>query len=206
MGEMIDQAERTLDRGDRLQRVHVGEAGEPGHLLVQARVVLHRARAEREEAEVDGVVLLAEADVMAHRLRLGEARERELEFMKKEQELKSKAEELEIETQRKLTEEREKIKDEARKIEEQRSAQRESEHQMKVRELEKQLEDQKKLAEEMKRRAEQGSMQLQGEVQELALEDLLRTIMRVTGMSITRSIFPAGVSLSTTLGRNWASI
>src|SRR5580658_698202 len=40
--------------------------------------------------------------------------------------------------------------------------------------MEKQLDDQKKLAEEMKRRAEQGSMQLQGEVQELALEELLR--------------------------------
>ena len=37
----------------------------------------------------------------------------------------------------------------------------------------KQIEDNKKLAEEMKRKAEQGSMQLQGEVQELALEDLL---------------------------------
>ncbi|HMI01386.1 MAG TPA: DUF2130 domain-containing protein, partial [Pedobacter sp.] len=34
--------------------------------------------------------------------------------------------------------------------------------------------DQKKLAEEMKRKAEQGSMQLQGEVQELILEELLR--------------------------------
>jgi hypothetical protein len=37
----------------------------------------------------------------------------------------------------------------------------------------KQIEDNKKLAEEMKRKAEQGSMQMQGEVQELALEDLL---------------------------------
>ena len=46
---------------------------------------------------------------------------------------------------------------------------------MQVRELQKQLDDQKKLADEMRRRAEQGSMQLQGEVQELALEDLLRS-------------------------------
>ncbi len=46
---------------------------------------------------------------------------------------------------------------------------------LKIRELEKQLDDQKKLAEEMKRKAEQGSQQLQGEVQELELEDLLRT-------------------------------
>jgi hypothetical protein len=46
---------------------------------------------------------------------------------------------------------------------------------MKVKELEKQLEDQKLLTEEMKRKQEQGSMQLQGEVQELALEEMLRT-------------------------------
>jgi len=45
---------------------------------------------------------------------------------------------------------------------------------MKIAELQKQLEDQKKLAEEMKRKAEQGSMQLQGEVLELAIEDELR--------------------------------
>jgi hypothetical protein len=40
--------------------------------------------------------------------------------------------------------------------------------------MEKQLEDQRRLAEEMKRRAEQGSMQLQGEVQELLLEEMLK--------------------------------
>jgi len=42
-----------------------------------------------------------------------------------------------------------------------------------VKELQKQLEDQKKLAEEMKRKHEQGSMQTQGEVQELAIEEWL---------------------------------
>ncbi len=35
--------------------------------------MLHRARAEREEAGVDAVVLLAETHVVAHRLRLGKA-------------------------------------------------------------------------------------------------------------------------------------
>ncbi|NQU86276.1 MAG: DUF2130 domain-containing protein, partial [Mariniphaga sp.] len=39
--------------------------------------------------------------------------------------------------------------------------------------LQKQLEDQKNLTEEMKRKQEQGSMQLQGEVQELAIEEWL---------------------------------
>jgi len=44
---------------------------------------------------------------------------------------------------------------------------------LKFKELEKQLADQKKLTEEMKRKQDQGSMQTQGEVLELALEDWL---------------------------------
>jgi len=61
-----------------------------------------------------------------------------------------------------------------RKLEEQKTAARETEHQLRVRELEKQLDDQKKLAEEMRGKTEQGSMQLQGEVQELILEEMLK--------------------------------
>lgn len=45
---------------------------------------------------------------------------------------------------------------------------------MKLREKDKQLEDMRKQIDEMKRKAEQGSMQLQGEVAELALEDILK--------------------------------
>ncbi len=66
----------------------------------------------------------------------------------------------------------EKIKEEKQKI----KKQADEESAFKIKELEKQLEVQKNLAEEMKRKAEQGSMQLQGEVQELALEDLLTTM------------------------------
>ncbi len=44
---------------------------------------------------------------------------------------------------------------------------------LKLKELQKQLEDQKKLTEEMQRKHEQGSMQTQGEVQELAIEEWL---------------------------------
>lgn len=103
------------------------------------------------------------------------ARQKELEFLQKEQQLKNKEEELELSVQKRLTEERSKLSEELRKLEEQKSATRDQEYQMRMKELEKQLEDQKKLAEEMRRKAEQGSMQLQGEVQELALEELLRS-------------------------------
>ncbi|MBD3636293.1 MAG: DUF2130 domain-containing protein [Crocinitomicaceae bacterium] len=49
----------------------------------------------------------------------------------------------------------------------------EEENKLKLLALQKQLDDQKKLTEDMKRKQEQGSMQLQGEVQELAIEDEL---------------------------------
>ncbi|MFN5831868.1 MAG: DUF2130 domain-containing protein, partial [Bacteroidota bacterium] len=61
-----------------------------------------------------------------------------------------------------IVEEKEKI----RKAEEEKN-------ELRFKELMKQLEDQKRLTEEMKRKQEQGSMQLQGEVQELAIEEWL---------------------------------
>jgi hypothetical protein len=107
--------------------------------------------------------------------KLQTARQKELDFLQREQVLKSREAELELSVQRRLQEERARLSDEIRKLEEQKIAAREVEYQMRMKELEKQLDDQKKLADEMKRRAEQGSMQLQGEVQELALEELLRS-------------------------------
>ncbi len=106
--------------------------------------------------------------------KLREARKQELEFLRKEQDLKTKEQELEIDLQKRLLEARSELADQIRKEESERNTLRDTEHQLRLRELEKQLEDQRKLAEEMKRRAEQGSMQLQGEAQELVLEEMLR--------------------------------
>ena len=103
------------------------------------------------------------------------SRQRELEFLQKEQALISREAELDLSVQKKLQDERAKLSEEIRKMEEARTAAKDTEFQLRLRELEKQLEDQKKLAEEMQRKAEQGSMQLQGEVQELALEELLKS-------------------------------
>jgi hypothetical protein len=114
--------------------------------------------------------------------KLRSSRQKELEFLKREQDLKNKEAELELSAQRILQEERANLTEEIRRLENQKVVARETEYQMKLKELEKQLEDTKKLAaemerhaEEMKRKAEQGSMQLQGEVQELALEAMLRS-------------------------------
>jgi hypothetical protein len=88
----------------------------------------------------------------------------EIEQLKREKDMMREQVTMEAEKAltAKLGEEREKIK----KLEQ-------DKNEMVVRELQKQLEDQKRLTEEMKRKQDQGSMQLQGEVQELAIENWL---------------------------------
>lgn len=105
--------------------------------------------------------------------KLKEARKKELEYLQKEQALQNREAELQLSVQRQLMEEREKLKEQLHKEEAEKINLKDQEYQLRVKELEKQLDDQKKLAEEMRRKSEQGSMQLQGEVQELMLEELL---------------------------------
>ena len=107
--------------------------------------------------------------------KLKQARQKEADFLRKEQELKNKEAEIDLTVQKQLQKDREKLTEDIRKIEEQKVAAKETEYQLRLKEMEKQLDDQKKLADEMRRKAEQGSMQLQGEVQELALEEMLRS-------------------------------
>ncbi len=107
--------------------------------------------------------------------KLKTARRKELDYMQKEQALRNKEAELELEIQQRLVSERDRMSVEIRQMEDRRIAQMQLEFQLKLAEKEKQLDDQKRLAEEMRRKAEQGSMQLQGEVQELLLEEILRS-------------------------------
>jgi hypothetical protein len=91
----------------------------------------------------------------------------EVEKMEMEKKMKEMSEQFEFETKKKLLEREIELKEKLGKEAEQKS-------ELQIKELQKQLEDQKKLAEEMRRKAEQGSMQMQGEVQELAIEEMLK--------------------------------
>ncbi|HVZ25396.1 MAG TPA: DUF2130 domain-containing protein, partial [Sediminibacterium sp.] len=106
--------------------------------------------------------------------KLKAARQKELEYLQKEQALQTREQELQLTLQKQLIEERARLKELVQKEEAEKLSLKEQEYQLRMRELEKQLEDQKKLAEEMRRKSEQGSMQLQGEVQELMLESMLQ--------------------------------
>jgi hypothetical protein len=117
---------------------------------------------------------LLHQSVQENEQKLKDARQKELEFLQKEQALQTKEAELQITLQKQLMTEREKLKEQLAKEENERNNLKDQEYQLQLKELQKQLDDQKRLAEEMKRKVEQGSMQLQGEVQELLLEELLR--------------------------------
>jgi len=127
-------------------------------------------------ADFENKLRILESNNKDNEEKLIEARKKELDFLQKEQGLKNKEAELEITLQKKLQEERQTLSEQIRHQEQEKNQLKETEHQLKVKELQLQLEEQKKLADEMKRRADQGSMQRQGEVQELLLEEILREI------------------------------
>jgi len=148
-------------------------------LLAEQKVTIENELAEKLKKEVgaqyDHKIKLIQQSESAMSKQVKDFQEKELDFLKQVQAIQAKEAELELELQRKLVKERETLKAQIQKEEIERGSLKDQEHVLKVKELEKQLEDQRKLAEEMRRKAEQGSMQMQGEVQELLLEELLKS-------------------------------
>jgi hypothetical protein len=97
-------------------------------------------------------LICEQADKRALDKALVQVREREVKLEKEQ-------ERIELMMKKRIQEEAEKVREEER---------------MRHLELQKKLEDQHRLINEMKRKSEQGSMQMQGEVQELALEEYIR--------------------------------
>ncbi|MDM4018170.1 DUF2130 domain-containing protein [Roseiconus lacunae] len=167
--EELDVAKQELER----QR----DAVEASRLAVEDQVrkgVESQSKTLRKEAELKArevvEVELKDRDERVDELQLmlKEAQSNELELRKRERDLQSQKEQLQLEVARRLDSEREKIRAEAKD-------QYEEQHQLKDAEKEKQIGDLRKQIDQLKRKAEQGSQQMQGEVQELALEDLLAT-------------------------------
>ena len=90
----------------------------------------------------------------------------EIENARLKRTLSQQQQELELEFEKKLSDRLKHMEDDIARRERQRA-------ELTLLEKEKKLEDQKKLIAELKRRSEQGSQQLQGEVQELAIEEWL---------------------------------
>jgi hypothetical protein len=129
---------------------------------------LAQAAAQKQSEDKNAAQLAAlKADNQQKQLQIIESRQKEIELLKKEQELKNQQELMKIQLEKSLLERTRDIEDAAKK-------RKDEEFELVKREYEKKLETQMNLVNEMKRKAEQGSMQLQGEVQEQALEDILK--------------------------------
>jgi hypothetical protein len=136
--------------------------------LKEERIVLEtKLKSKLSEEQADQFKLLQdELNQKSEQVKELNRTKAEIERLKRE---KEEAKELaEAEAQKKLNEQLSTEKEKIRKSEEEKN-------ELKMRDLQKQLDDQKRLTEEMKRKQEQGSMQLQGEVQELAIEEWLQT-------------------------------
>jgi hypothetical protein len=108
-------------------------------------------------------------DVLKERdLKLAEAQKAQAEVLRKQRELDDAKREVELTVEKRVQESLTATREQARK-------EAEEELKLKVFEKEQTISSMQRQIEELKRRAEQGSQQLQGEVQELELENLLKT-------------------------------
>lgn len=161
----LEQSVRKSEEEKYKSRVQLLEADraklrelEERALAVEER---ERSLVEREEkADLEMRRRLLEREKLLREEAERKAMERvQLDNREKELELAQEKERLRLTYRKHINESVEKAREEER---------------MKMAEVQKKLDDQAKLINEMKRRAEQGSMQAQGEVQELALEEYLR--------------------------------
>ena len=142
--------------------------------LVQERVKRATAEIERKAQEKLRGSVSVEIEDLKNQLaetaqQRDAAQKAELEARKRARELDERAKNLDLEAARMIDAERQKIQEEA--------AQRaDDEYRLKLAEKEKQIQDAKKANEELRRKLEQGSQQMQGEVLELQLEEMLRTV------------------------------
>jgi len=146
---------------------------------VAAQLKAERARVVAEEGKKAKLASAAELEAKVRELgelqevlktrdeKLAEAQKAQAEFIKKQRELDDAKRELELTVEKRVQEGLTEVRSQAR---------REAEDGLKLKVLEKDqtIASMQQKIEELKQKAEQGSQQLQGEVQELELESLLR--------------------------------
>lgn len=162
-----------------LQTENLKKTQEEQEKIIAEKVKLQKTILEQEAIKKAASEMQVQMDLLNKELtekekKIKDNQTKELEILLKEKAIKEKEDELEITLQKKLQVEREQLGEQIRKQELEKSSIKDKEHLLQLAELKKQLEDQKKLTDEMVRKQGQGSMQLQGEVQELELENLLR--------------------------------
>lgn len=134
-------------------------------LKEEKKAIEDRVGKKLKEEQADSIALMKK-ELDEKTLQVNELNKTKAEIEKLKREKLEMKEAIEAEAQKRLNQTLIEEKEKIRKAEE-------DKNELRFKEMQKQLEDQKRLTEEMKRKQEQGSMQLQGEVMELAIEEWL---------------------------------
>lgn len=182
--------------------------------LASERDALTKA-AYKNAADVYADKLVAVEQELADKdAKLAEADQAELALRRERRTLEEEKRKLELQVERRLREETLRVREATRQEEE-------DTYRLKLAEKDKLLLDMKKQVEELRRKSDQGSQQLQGEVQELELEALLKAAFpsdlieevakgRAGGDVVQHVIGPNGLDCGTILWeskrtRNWSA-
>jgi hypothetical protein len=168
MREKEKQLVETKNKLDEQVAVQVAEQLK----IDRIRIVAEEAKKAKEASALDLEQKAQELSELQEVLKLrneklAEAQKAQAELIKKQRELDDAKRELELTVEKRVQEGLDATRQQAKK-------EAEDEQKLKVMEKEHTIVAMQKQIEELKRRAEQGSQQLQGEVQELELENLLR--------------------------------
>jgi hypothetical protein len=140
--------------------------------LEHERAELVRQAREKVKEELGVELKDREAALAELQAKVRQADQNELAFRKEKRELEEKARSVELEVTRRTQEELKKVREQALK-------ELDEEHRLKLMEKERQVEQLRRQIEDLKRSAEQGSQQAQGEVLEVALEQLLKELFPI---------------------------
>jgi hypothetical protein len=147
---------------------------------LQAKLEAGRAelvRQSRAKAREEWGVELRDREAALAELqaKVQQANQKELAFLKEKRELQEKLQGIELEVTRRTQEELKRVREQTLK-------EMDEQHRLKLLEKEQQVEALRRQIEDLKRSAEQGSQQMQGEVLEVALEELLKSLFPMDGI------------------------
>lgn len=131
------------------------------------KTAIETAAQKKAGDELGAKLRVLEDDAKVKTQQLQEMQKKELELLRDKSALEEKQKNFEMELEKRFLEKRKEIEDSTIKREQEL-------FDLKTKEYKLQMEQQQKLIEELKRKSEQGSMQLQGESQEVLLEEILK--------------------------------
>jgi hypothetical protein len=155
--DLVDKKQKELEEKERLH----------AQQLEKDRKQLEETTKAKAREEMDVLMKNIQAELEQKNKENLSLKQKEIELMKAQQKLATMEQEITLKKEKEFLVRQKQLEENIR-------LQSEEQTQMKLKEKDTQLEQMKKQVAEMTRKLEQGSMQLQGEAQELILEELLK--------------------------------